>query len=318
MYRRAFLLVASCVLCGFAPATHLEGLPQSTAPRIGPTAVWRPAPEQLAAIRNRCGAGDPAKLGDCFLSEMRAVGASPEAIAFAKSLADKGYGYLREFRDTGRVDIAYVEYLFRANEIEGVYLVNGLPPLLDADDQTLFPLDELAKNDSYSSLLQQHPKVAIFPGDRFHTDLPLAKSLGGGGVEFVVNYVLRDGCHACAMIGELQLAFEFDSDGKFTGVQTVKVTPQIHTTAGNTFNISLFTSDGEEWLLLESSGEPVVKFQKREVTGSICFGAPCTVFEKWIFLAQEKGETQIELIKFHSFLGPAAVIKQRSYKVIVN
>jgi hypothetical protein len=71
--------------------------------------------------------GEPSKLGGCFLTEIRAAGASSEAVAFAKSLADKGYGYLREFRDTGRVDVAYVEFFLRANEMEGVYLVNGLP-----------------------------------------------------------------------------------------------------------------------------------------------------------------------------------------------
>jgi hypothetical protein len=235
MTRHAFLLAVSCFLCEFASPKHTAGLPQTPAVRLGAVAVWRPAPEQLAAIRNRCGAGDSAKLGDCFFSEMHAAGASPEAIAFAKSLAGKGYGYLREFRDAGRVGIAYVEYFFRANEMEGVYLVNGLPPMLDVDDRSLFPSDELAKNDSYFTLLQQYPKLAIFAGDRFHTDQPVAKSLGAGAQEFIVSYVLRDGCHACAAIGELQLTFDFDGDGKFKGTRILEVVPQIRNTAGILF-----------------------------------------------------------------------------------
>jgi hypothetical protein len=98
------------------------------------------------------------------------------------------------------VGIAYVEYLFRASELEGVYLVNGLPPMLDVDDQSLFPSDDLVKNDSYFALLQQYPKLSIFPGDRFHTDRPVAKSLGADAREFDVSYVLRDGCHACLQL----------------------------------------------------------------------------------------------------------------------
>lgn len=231
MKSHAFLLALLCVLCGRASPNHAASLQRHSGTRLGASAVWRPAPERLAAIRNKCGAGDPAKLGDCFISEMRTAGASPEAIAFSKSLADKEYGYLREFRDTGQVDIAYVEYFFRANELEGVYLVNGLPPMLDVDDQELVPPKDLANNDSYFTLLQQHPKLAMFPGDRFHTDLPVAKSLGARGQEFIVSYALRDGCHACALIGELQITFDFDGDGKFTGVRVAEVTPHNQTTA---------------------------------------------------------------------------------------
>jgi hypothetical protein len=231
MKRDAFLIAASCVLCGFAAPHHTAGLPQSPAKRVGPAAIWQPAPGQLVAIRTKCMEGDPAKLDECFLSEMRAAGASPEAIAFSKSLADKGYGYLRDFRAEGRVDIAYVEYFYRANELRCVLLVNGLPSMLDVDDLELFPSDEVAKNDSYHGLLQRYPKLEVFPGDRFHTDRPVAKSLGAHGQEFIVSYALRDGCHACAVIGELQLAFDFDGDGKFTGVRVAKVTPHNQSTA---------------------------------------------------------------------------------------
>lgn len=252
MKSQALLLALSCVLCGFALPNHAAGLPRPSGARIGAGAVWRPAPEQFAAIRNKCGAGDPAKLGDCFISEMRTAGASPEAIAFAKSVADKGYGYLREFRDTGRVDIAYVEYLFRANELEGVYLVNGLPRMLDVDDQSRFPSDDLAKNDSYFALLQQYPKLSIFPGDRFHTTGPVAKSLGAHSQEFIVNYSLRDGCHACAVIGELKLAFYFNGDGKFTGTRVVEVTQPKQSTAGNIFNLTLWSPHIDQWRQMDS------------------------------------------------------------------
>ncbi|HYL45453.1 MAG TPA: hypothetical protein VEU52_00355, partial [Candidatus Limnocylindrales bacterium] len=238
-------------------------------------------------------------------------------LAFAKSLADRGYGYLREFRDTGRVSIAYVEYFLRANEMEGVYLVNGLPPMLDVDDQTLYPSDELAKNDAYLALLQQYPKLAIFPGDRFHTDRPVAKSLGGDAREFDVGYVLHDGCHACAVIGELQLAFYFNGDGKFTGTRVVEVTQPIQSIAGNTFNLTLWSKQFNQWRLTDLGDRAVVKLLQKNATMEVCAG-PCMVSETWTFIALAKGTTELELLCFCSELDKEIVTNQKRYVVVVN
>jgi hypothetical protein len=317
MKSHAFLLALLCVLCGLASPNHAASLQRHSGARIGASAVWRPAPEQLAAIRNKCGAGDPAKLGDCFISEMRTAGASPEAIAFAKSVADKGYGYLRELRETGRVSIAYVEYLFRANELEGVYLVNGLPPMLDVDDQSLFPSDDLAKNDSYLALLQQYPKLAIFPGDRFHTDRPVAKSLGADAREFDVSYVLRDSCHACAAIGELQLAFYFNGDGKFTGTRVVEVTQPIQSTAGNIFNLTLWSKQINQWRLTDPGDRAIVRLVQKEATMTVCAG-PCMVSETWTFIALAKGTTDLEFLCLCSAVNKEIVTDQKRYVVVVN
>ncbi len=51
------------------------------------------------------------------------------------------------------------------------------------------------------------------------------KKLPDGGQRFVVPYVLVDGCHACARVGALQLAFDFDSAGKFLGAKVSRVKP---------------------------------------------------------------------------------------------
>src|SRR5271170_1915679 len=65
--------------------------PAKTAPRavtrVGAAAVWNPPAEALAAIRQKCGEVDPTHIEKCFLNEMKAAGASPEALAFAESLA---------------------------------------------------------------------------------------------------------------------------------------------------------------------------------------------------------------------------------------
>ncbi len=115
---------------------------------------------------------------------MKSAGASPEAIAFARSAADMGVIYLRAFRKVGPVDVAYVEYAFRANELEGVFLVNGDPSPIDVDDEDLLPKNRLQGNSAYAALAGQYPNISIWPGDRFDTKLPTLTDTGWGTQTF--------------------------------------------------------------------------------------------------------------------------------------
>jgi hypothetical protein len=156
---------------------------------------------------------------------MQSAGASSEAVAFAKSLADKGYGYLRAFRRTGRVDIAYVEYVFRANEMEGVFLVNGDPPMIDVDDGQYLSPQVQQKNADYAALLQKYPQASVWPADRGETNAPTVVS-STNGQQFNVEYRLRNGCHVCAQVGTETTAFLFDDSGHFHGTKVLGVRPR--------------------------------------------------------------------------------------------
>ena len=127
----AFLTALICSAVG-APAPAKPA--PAPSPRVTDAAAWNPSPDVVAAIRARC-EPDPAHLESCFLAEMKSAGASAEAVAFSKSLAGTGVIYLRAFRQVARVDVAYIQYVFRANELEGVLLVNGMRT------QNLRPID---------------------------------------------------------------------------------------------------------------------------------------------------------------------------------
>ena len=167
----------------------------------------------MQTIRPRCGSA--ANFSECFVAQMQKGGASPEAIAFTK-LTDNT-GYLRDFRDTGRVDVAYVNYPFRANENQGCLLVNGNPRVIDVDDTSDIPKDDLLKNARYAELAQKYPDITIFPGDRNGTDYPAIEKLPDGGQRFIVTYRLLNGCHACERVGNVSFAFDFDRAGKLIG-----------------------------------------------------------------------------------------------------
>ena len=204
-----------------APSPHAAISPPPT--RVGANAVWTPSPGVLSDIREVCSAGDPDQQKACFLDSMKSAGASDEAAAFVKSFAANGLAYVRAFRDTGRVDIAYIEYLFRANEIDGVLLVNGTPPIIDVDDDKLVSQEDFRSNADMAALTQQYPD-SVF-GLAIVTTRTGRRRSSPTGQKFEVEYLLLDGCHACARIGTAVMAFHFDSFGRFTGARLANVEP---------------------------------------------------------------------------------------------
>ena len=189
---------------------------------IGPQAVWRPGTEKIRILMQKCGSAHPPGLKDCFLTEMQASGASPEAVSFSRQLNEstKGLiGFLHDFREAGSIDVGYVEYIFRANENLACFLVNGVPRLVDVDDPKLLETNSLERNSRYAALKARYPKISIWPDNRSTTMYPIARDLSTGGKRFIVSYWLQNGCHACERIGSVQFAFDFDKDGRFLGTR---------------------------------------------------------------------------------------------------
>ncbi len=180
---------------------------------VGPDAVWTLPPSFLQAMHKACDKRTPGRFGECFVSQMQKAGAPEPALAFARRTGNQGY--LRDFRDTGKVDIAHAEYPFRANENRVCFLVNGEPPMIDMDDLSLIRADALAENATYAALVKRFPNLSIFPGLRFGVTAPGAANLKNGGQRFMLDFLLRDGCHACAVVGSMKVAYDFDVNGKF-------------------------------------------------------------------------------------------------------
>lgn len=204
------------LLLAFAAAVAAQVAAPAPAPAplpVGPGAVWAPPAEFLAKMHKACDKGPPAGFGECFVSQMQKAGAPPPAVAFARSTENQGY--LREFRDTGKVDVAQADFPFRANQNQVCFLVNGEPPMLDVDDPKWTSADALAEDTTYAALLKRFPNLAVFPGLRFGVTAPRAGNLKSGGQRFVVDYLLRDGCRACATVGALRVSFDFDVNGQF-------------------------------------------------------------------------------------------------------
>jgi hypothetical protein len=208
-------------LLGSLAVIAFASLVSAQPPVVGKDAEWNPSAKTISRIKQQCAEKSAPDFGKCFVNSMSQAGASPQAVAFARSTENAGY--LARFVKMGRVDLAYVHYPFRANENQGWLLVNGDPAMIDVDDFALLPKDQLETNQAFLRIKEKFPKVMLFGGDRSLKQPPKMIALSGKGQRFVVEYRLLNGCHACERVGGAQFAFDFDADGKFLGTTLLDV-----------------------------------------------------------------------------------------------
>jgi predicted secreted protein len=236
------------------------------------------------------------------------------AIAFTRSFGNGAF--IRRLRETGRVDIAYIVYPFRANENFGILLVNGDPPVIDVDEMYALPTETMEQDKAFMAIRKAYPKVTIWPGERLPKHYPVAEALPDGGQTFIIPYTLRNLCHACEVVGAAFFAFDFDREGKSAGIRFVRVEPAVKKTAktearkeneqirfvvmaeeGKEFTVRLSANrtTGYQWRPVGSLDERIVKLVRSEYVvfdpGRVGGGGE----EIWTFLAAGRGDTEITM-----------------------
>jgi predicted secreted protein len=287
---------------------------------IGREAIWTPGLDLVGAVRAACEARETTP--DCFLEEAGRAGAPPAALAFSRQLfaASGGQvGLLRHLGEEGRVSVARVEYPLRANEHQGVWLVNGAPAFVDVDDLVLLPRERLASDRIYAALARRYGNLSLWPGDRSSEAGLHATKIAGGGQRFTVAYVLRAGCRACDLVGTARFAFDFDANGTLTRVSLVSVSDRVassskdggvrspgasdprrtlRVTLGERFTVALDTGrtggQGYRWQFARPLDENVIAFVSRHDEPSPD-GSGSSIREVWTFRAAGRGSAQIDL-----------------------
>jgi hypothetical protein len=183
-------------------------------------AIWNPDTDFLGRFHAQCDTRGGDAFDACFAAAMAKAGAPKAALEFTRRLDNQAY--LQALVATGGpVEIAHVVYPFRANENNAWLLVNGRPPLIDVDDRRLLSLPRMRSSPAYAQIRRTYPNVAFWPGNRSAAGPEILQN----GRKFVVEYLLRDQCHACATVGRVRYAFDFDAHGKFNGTRLVSVIP---------------------------------------------------------------------------------------------
>ena len=183
-------------------------------------AVWHPTAGFMADFHRKCDGRPGVAFDACFAAAMAQSGASSAALAFTKRLDNQAY--LQALQPTGGpIAIAHAVYPFRANENSAWLLVNGTPSLIDVDDRRYLPLAQMRSSPAYTDIRHHYLNVTFWVGDRGRSGPEVLEN----GREIIVDYLLRDLCHACAIVGRVRYAFDFDADGKFLGTRLVSIAP---------------------------------------------------------------------------------------------
>jgi predicted secreted protein len=320
-------------LCVFLMAAPLQGAePLKPATMIGPEACWSPDAQVLGMIRTACAPLGGTAFEECFIAGMQKSGASPQALAFTKSIGN--LGYMELFRRFGPVDLAFVVYPFRANENQGFLLINGTPPQIDVDDLNLLSPENLKKDHRYAYLKQQYPSVALWSGDRSGRDFPQLERTPDGGQRFIVRYRLLNGCHTCELAGYARYAFEFDKTGRFSKTKYLGIekpenreiseeafsdpAAPVAVREGQTFALTLRSNPttGYIWQLTEPINERIIRLTGNEYrsdkTGLMGAGGR----EIWTFKAVGSGETRINLKYARPWEKDTAPAKTAQFRIV--
>jgi hypothetical protein len=174
---------------------------------------WHPTWNYLNQLNKKCSKTNINK-SRCFEELMRKSRATQESINFAKLM--KYNAYISEFREMGKIHIAYIKFPFSQSEKSAFYLVNGNNILINMDDKDFFPKRELEKDTLYIMLSEHYPKIEIYPDDRTSNYYyPAMEQIKDKGQRFIAKYVLRSGCNTCEKLGKISVGFDFDSSGNY-------------------------------------------------------------------------------------------------------
>ena len=224
--KRFVLLLMMIFIGGASIHAFAQGMaatpPPAAAPigKITAAAVWQPPQDFLANAHKVCDTSmTAASFPECFMNQIAAAGAPPEAMAFTRALyqqSDGQIGVMSAFKAYGPVDAAQVFYPLRANDNFGLLLVNGDPNFIDVDEMKKLDQAPMDQDVLFQALKRQHPQAQLWPGDRSGANpWPRTQPLPDTGTEFIVYYPVLNGCHACERLGQARFGWDFDANGKF-------------------------------------------------------------------------------------------------------
>ncbi len=324
-----WLLTLSLVTPARLPAGALQqGTPSTGGSRshapVGSAAIWHPGTAALKAIRSDCSQPDP-EFGPCFIKGMQENGASPSAIAFARSLqADgkSGVGYMKDLTEGGHVAVAQVVFPRPQGSREAWLLVNGSPSPIDVDDLSLLPMTDVRSDMVFREIRRTFTKVGVYSEPRSEPS-PALIPRAAEAQEFLVNYALLNACGTCKRVGTAQFAFDFEGNGKFEGVSLrgVWMTPDQGTLAPVSmvkdfhFHLVADHAAGYRWQLASPLDERFVSLVSTTYsTPNGKAGIPGV--EDWVFHPRAPGRTIIRFQKVHP--GEKIVPRERRFFFVVT
>jgi hypothetical protein len=176
-------------------------------------------PQAIIAISSHCydaasGTQDvTAAAGQCIGNELKRIGASAQAIAFANyAPVPSAIEYFTSYRDA-----AVVYAVMRwADGASGWCLIG-----VSGEAVGMWEPTGAEHDPKFVTFAQTHPNATLWmPVDK--ADEPSMAELGKGTESLVFTFTIKT-CHACAVIGHALIGFEFDRAGHYDGAELLSI-----------------------------------------------------------------------------------------------
>lgn len=193
---------------------NAQGNGGSISVTFGPNEVWSPS---QPAIDQLHGCSQPTVT--CVSQIMQGSGASPDAISFYKLIG----WFLTDLKAGSPVRVGTVFNPWRANENYQPALLGGSPAVVLPEDQVAnITTDSWSSDPMYAALKSAYPNL-MFWGSGPKQEL--VSTAPGGGQRFIFDYLMLDGCHACATVAVARIAFDFAPDGTYLSTTQLGLAP---------------------------------------------------------------------------------------------
>lgn len=179
-------------------------------------------PQVIISISSACYVAIPSDAGNspdavqrCIIKKLKAVGARGQAIAFADyAPVPSAIEYYKQYRDAAAV-YAVMRW---ADGASGWCLIGRSGEAIGMWEPTGAEHDP-----KFAAFARVHPDASLWmPTDR--DDEPNVITLADGAERLVMSFKLKE-CHACAIIGDAQVGFDFDRSGNYQGASLVSISP---------------------------------------------------------------------------------------------
>jgi hypothetical protein len=159
------------------------------------------------------GENSPDSAQQCIIKKLEAMGASEQVVAFARyAPVPSAIEYYKQYHDAAAV-YAVMRWadgasgwclIGRSGEAIGMWEPSG------------------AEHDQrFAAFARVHPNASLWmPTD--HDDVPKVSRLGDGTERLVMPFKVK-ACHACSVIGNAEVGFDFDRSGNYRGAYLVSI-----------------------------------------------------------------------------------------------
>ena len=161
---------------------------------------------------------DPENL-NCFEKQMAAQEICDQGLAFLKA----SNGTIEKIEHHHYMDVVYATVI-AADHADDFFMISHSGDFINLLGT---PDLNIKKTPGYKKIVKRFPEVTLWPISDASLDFPKHTQLKSGGDRIIFQQEMTNQCLACEKAGVAQIAYDFDTKGKFIGASIIRLLPPV-------------------------------------------------------------------------------------------